>query len=453
MIAASQNRTARAPSSRRFRDHPTRVTLRQAALLISAGWLGACGSDAVSAPSEAPTLPTAQTTVVRVQDGPRQAEVAQIYHSPPGQLSAGSTDHLVAVATCVGGTEENALCVQSVALRPDGSDSEIAFRHNPARGWELALADIDVGDRDRSELGSQQPSFFDYVLEFEFKDGSRLTSPSEGSYSVPIAQNPPQKVELGPSADASLDDGDLIAALPWGTGPGEVGRADADESADGGPSGFGVINESTVLVMDYVNGRFINVRDGADSIGGVCVIDAAGRVTGQLDVEYSAVSTFGPGTGVAADGLMWAFDPTDAWKPIVAFDGSSPKRESEPPFGDLGDDDGVAVYVESRGVEWEILTDSGLNAVVSTDFPMAVVNAAQVLDDGRVVVVGTEVSSSPEAPYTWMVAMSKDGSSSAVKIATPSDWMTNGAEFTFVGDDLYVMTGSRSGVEIRRYQP
>jgi hypothetical protein len=101
---------------------------------------------------------------------------------------------------------------------------------------------------------------FEYYVDLLGERGARITYPPSGAaHPIPVASTA-GSTDVRLPADLSLAevraaDGTALF-LPWGSGPGEVGLADAHPGEEAlGPSSFAVGPDGSLYVSDWVNGR------------------------------------------------------------------------------------------------------------------------------------------------------------------------------------------------------
>ncbi len=264
-------------------------------------------------------------------------------------------------------------------------------------------------------------------------------------------------------------DGTVLAALPWGSGDGQVGRG-SGSPVEFGPLGFAVLDDASVVVSDPANARLVAVGPEGDArtVGGgasgwVLQDERDGTVYTIADErvdrvggpDLSPVSSFEVpdavagyiGSGVAiVEGQMFRLTSDGRWGKVT--DGAWPgDGEAIGPGGIPADMELTASVVTGPLIVTKHSDRTDVVWTVELPETPGRVLFWHLLDDGDVLVAVSGVESPADA---WLLRLDEDGSSRAVRIDSGWDFPDGSAQFRFNGDSIDVMTTDPTGVTVTR---
>lgn len=379
-------------------------------------------------------------------------------HDPPDFVRPGELASISVATLCPLDLVEDAGedCVRSISLAAE--QNQFDLRMSRAGDWRADL----VPEADSSGR-------FSYTIRVTFRDGSVRRFPDSGEYSTPVVDDTPIQVELEPSR--SVDVAVPVARIELATGSeaDQIGVIAPNEGEAGGPSGFGVLPDGAIAIMDYVNGGLSVSRDGqatrtstpclghlvVDSKAGAglivgeataCSVSAEGLVGEpvSIDLRGRGIPSVGPGTAMLVDSTLWVLDGGSNWVP-VADESGRPVSASQGVVP-------ISPLIEARGVDWKIADEvHGLSWIVHGDSPLAAVTYSRFLDDGAVLVVGTDSSTSEDRQVQWVLVLDQAGLRYATQIDAEALRQPDGPEFDYANGQLYAMTSSESAVAVSAY--
>jgi hypothetical protein len=151
--------------------------------------------------------------------------------------------------------------------------------------------------------------------------------------------------DAAPAAGDVASAGRLLVTLPWGDGPGQVGRARAEEGLTRGPEALAVAPDRRIAILDSVNSRLV-------------LLASDGSFTGTFPVDLSQ-----PRFLAVDDELLYVLDAdTDRrlvsldWQGAVAHEADIPVL-SDVVTGLFSTDDGPCIEVAHDGAYLVALSD------------------------------------------------------------------------------------------------
>jgi hypothetical protein len=406
----------------------------------------------------------------------RAAGFGEILHTPVLLAPAGAPVELSYDVVCGAAKDEpGAHCSPSgsVFVRPAG---ESKFDELPLERESDGLLSAVVP---ASETGAG----FDYYVEMDNGRGQTASLPEAGA-GAPQHVWPLESwttVDLGA---ARFGEGrapsSLVAGFSWGRGDAAIGLDSGREQSRIGPSAFDVAPDGTVVVLDQVNRRLVELRPGAQptqvpidftggegdlAVGGdgrIYVLDSSGTPMIRAFTAMGAPIAATPLAETTADMVRAAPDgplvhayPSEMWLP------TGPGRPPLAPEQQLAAarparsvEGGLAVVVHASPAEVNLALVRGDRVVhawrLQSETSFGEVQLAEPYRDGMVVVV--RLWNEKQAEFQ-LLRLATQGLVRSFAVE-PSEWAETASlsRFRLRGDTLYQLRSGPSGVEIARFE-
>lgn len=367
--------------------------------------------------------------------------------------------------------QETPRCISraEAVVTADGATTRHELPFDPNQGYLVRFEPANAGE-------------LRYYIELTLRDGGVQRLPHSAptdQFSVPVSDGGYDVALPGSAAATKASES---RRLEWGSGAAEVGKFDGREGDDGGPAGFGVMSDGTVVVGDYINSRLsvidttgavrsteltpdergTFVKDDAADTGLVLgqrlsTVSATGRPAGATSSSTARIASTPPGDAALADGRLWLRDETSRWMPVnhdgrlgKAVDGDAPPTVAAASKA-MGD--AVTVEVRNGPVEisiadadgstthWTLAVPGGAGGVLSTD----------LTDSGDVVAAIATIEPDADTGHAWVARLTTDGRYGTSYIEAPWHYMVNGPQFQVDETTFHVMAGDRHNLRVDSY--
>jgi hypothetical protein len=406
----------------------------------------------------------------------RAAEFGEILHTPVLLATAGEPVELSYDVVCGAPKDEPGTHCSpsgSVFVRPFGASKfeELPLEREPDGPLSAVVPARETG------------AGFDYYVQMDNGRGKTALLPEAG----PAAPQHVWPLDSWTTVDVGAErfgatraPSSLIRELSWGRGDAAIGLDSGREQSRIGPSAFDVAPDGTVVLLDQVNRRLVELRTGAkpahvpiDFVGGegdlavgedgtVYVLDSSGTPMVRAFTAAGASIAATPLAETTADMVragpsgplvhaypseMWL--PTGAGRPPLSADeqlaGAKPARNVE---------GGLALVVRASPAEVKLALVRGDRVVhawrLHSETSFGEIQLAEPYGDGMLVVV--RLWNEKQAEFRVLRLASKGlVESFAVE---PAEWAETASlsRFRLHGDTLYQLRSDPSGVEIAKFE-